>query len=75
MEMDLVVANGGDTGPDLSEVSCGTDKVDGDVVAGHQARQVEELIQMTVCYEGDHHYHHSGRVVDVHFDLDLDLDS
>lgn len=56
-------------GTELTAVCGGVDEVDGDVVGGYKAGEVEELVEMTVCYKWHHHHHNfSRRRMDVvHF--------
>lgn len=43
-------------------VVCGrADEVERDVVIEDEAREVEELVQVALCRERDHHHHHWGR--------------
>ncbi|KAI3694531.1 hypothetical protein L1987_77498 [Smallanthus sonchifolius] len=40
----------------LAGVSGGADEVDGEVVGGDEAGEVDELVEMALCYERHHHY-------------------
>jgi len=52
----------------VAEVGGGGDDVDGDVVGGDEAGEVEELVEMAVSYEWHHYHHHfSGEIVAGHF--------
>ncbi|KAJ0521252.1 hypothetical protein HanRHA438_Chr10g0446881 [Helianthus annuus] len=47
-----------ETDADLAVVGGSGDEVDGDVVGGDEAREVEELVEMALCEERYHHHHH-----------------
>lgn len=39
----------------LTAVSGGADEMDGEIVGGDEAGEVEELVEMTLCYKRHHH--------------------
>lgn len=48
--------------PDLAVVGDGADEVNGDVVGANKMTEMEELIQMSLCWErNDHHHNVDGR--------------
>lgn len=53
--MGIVVA-----GAELAGVGGGVDEVDGDVVGGYKAGEVEELVEMALSYERHHHHYYIG---------------
>ncbi|KAF5794595.1 hypothetical protein HanXRQr2_Chr08g0329831 [Helianthus annuus] len=52
-----------DTGLGLAVVGGGGDDVDWDVVAGDEAGEVEELVEMALCRKRDHHHRDVGLLV------------
>ncbi|KAK4797793.1 hypothetical protein SAY86_030119 [Trapa natans] len=45
----------------LVEVGGGGDVVDGDVIGGDETGEMEELVEVTLGGERDHHHRHPGR--------------
>lgn len=49
----------------LAVVSGGTNVVDGDIVGGDEAREVEELVEVALGWQGHHDNYHLGLVLMV----------